>query len=148
MKTRLHTLAKILAVVVIANFGAGNTCSQLQADGTYLAADAATAAVINKNPKVTPTLQLVVTDWNKFQTGKLQSADEATLLQNIVVATAGKLTPVEASTLNAAMSIVIANQSNPAPSPLTGGAATAIQDVINGIQAAITFAQAATATGS
>jgi hypothetical protein len=78
-------------------------------------------------------MQLLVTDWNKFQGGTLTSADEAGLLQSIVAATKNKLTPVQAALLDGATQQILANTNTTAPTPLGGAAAAIITDVMNGV---------------
>jgi hypothetical protein len=119
---------------------------QLEASATYVAAEAVTAELISKEPQTLPTLQLIVADWAKFQGGKLSATDEATLLNSIVQATGKHLNPFTAAVLDGAVQQVLANQNATAPSPLTGAAAAAITDVVNGIARAVVVATAPAAS--
>jgi hypothetical protein len=78
-------------------------------------------------------MSLIVQDWAKFQSGTITSADEVSLLDNIVTLTGKKLTPVEAAALDGAMQQIKGNMNASAPTPLQGGAAAIVQDVINGV---------------
>jgi hypothetical protein len=100
---------------------------------TYIAAEASAAAILQHNPGLLPTMQLLVSDWAKFQGGTLTTADEATLLQSIVAATKQKLSPVEAATLDGACQQIIANTNTTAPTALGGAANAIISDVMNGV---------------
>jgi hypothetical protein len=106
---------------------------QLGASATFIAAEAATAALLEKQPQVLPTLKLLVADWAKFQLGQLTQTDEATLLQSIASATALKLDPIEAALLDGATQQVLSNTNASAPTPLSGAAAAIITDLMNGI---------------
>lgn len=106
---------------------------QAEASAAYIGAEAATAAIIQKNPATVPVIQALVVDWNKFQGGKLTAQDEANLLQQIVAATKGSVTPTEAALLDGAVQQILANQNATAPTPLQGAAGAIIQTVINGV---------------
>jgi hypothetical protein len=134
MKTR------ILSVVSLAVGLALTACNvaQLESSGAYIASEAATAAILAKNPSVLPIAQAVVADWAAFQGGKLSAANEAALLQQVVAATKGAVTPTEAALLDGAVQQILANQNATAPTPLQGAAGAIIQTVVNGIQRAVT----------
>jgi hypothetical protein len=134
MKTSRITL--VLAVGLLA-LTACNT-AQLESSGAYIAAEAATTAILQKNPSVLPVAKAIVADWAAFQGGKLTAADEASLLQQIVAATKGSVTPTEAALLDGAVQQVLANQNATAPTPLQGAAGAIIQTVVNGMARAIT----------
>lgn len=106
---------------------------QIEASATYIGAETATAAILQKNPSVLPALKLLTADWAKYQGGTLTSTDEAALLQSIVSATKAKLTPTEAAVLDGATQQILANQNSTAPTPLGGAAAAIITDLINGV---------------
>ena len=112
--------------------------SQLEASSTYIAAEAAAAEILAKSPTVLPLMQLIVADWAKFQGGKLTSADEASLLKAVVVATKQKISPVAAAILDGATQQVLANQNLTAPTAISGAAAAILSDVVNGIARAVT----------
>lgn len=132
MKSILLTLIALLALAFT-----GCSTPQIEASAAYVAAEAATAAILQKNPAALPTVQLLVSDWGKFQGGTLTSANEATLLQSIVAATGKSLTPTEAAVLDGATQQVLANQNASAPTPIGGAAAAIITDVINGAARAV-----------
>ena len=132
--------SKSIAIASLA-FGLALTAcqtAQLEASGAYIAAEAATAAILAKNPSVLPVAQAIVADWAAFQGGKLTAADEAGLLQQIVSATKGSVTPTEAALLDGAVQQILANQNATAPTPLQGAAGAIIQTVVNGMARAIT----------
>jgi len=126
------TAALFLALLSLSLFSACQT-AQLEASGAYIAAEAATAGILQKHPDYLPTAKLLVSDWQKYQLGTLTASDETTLLQSIVAATKGNLTPVQAALLDGATQQIIANQNVTAPTPLQGGAAAIITDVMNGV---------------
>ena len=132
MKTKL---ALILAAVLCAT-GCVNL-PQAEASAVYIAAETATAAIIAKNPSVIPTVNLLVADWKAYQGGTLTQAQEATLLQSIVTATKGQLTPTEAAALDGATQQILANTNTTAPTPLGGAAAAIITTVMNGAARAV-----------
>jgi hypothetical protein len=123
-----------LAIVLAAVFGltACNT-AQLGASAAFIGGEVATAQILAKNPSVLPVAQAIVADWAAFQGGKLTSAGEAALLQQIVAATKGQVTPTEAALLDGAVQQILANQNATAPTPLQGAAGAIITDVVNGI---------------
>jgi hypothetical protein len=110
---------------------------QFGASATFIAAEAATAALLQKKPAILPTLKLLVTDWAKFQLGQLTQTDEAALLQSIASATAAKLDPVEAALLDGATQQVLANTNTQAPTPLSGSAAAIVTTLMNAISRAL-----------
>lgn len=122
-----------LAILAAAFALCGCNSAQVGASAAYIAAEASTATILQKNPSLLPVAQLLVADWAKFQGGKLSAQDEATLLQTIVAATKGKLNPGEAALLDGATQQVLANQNATAPTPLQGAAGAIITDVINGV---------------
>ena len=107
--------------------------AQLEASAAYIASEAATAAIVAKNPQSVPVFQALVHDWNAFQGGKLTAQDEANLLNQVVAATKGSVTPTEAALLDGAVQQILANQNATAPTPLQGAAGAIIQTVVNGI---------------
>lgn len=107
--------------------------AQLEASAAYIASEAATAAIVAKNPQSVPVFQALVHDWNAFQGGKLTAQDEANLLNQVVAATKGSVTPTEAALLDGALQQILANQNATAPTPLQGAAGAIIQTVVNGI---------------
>jgi hypothetical protein len=111
--------------------------SQLEASATYIAAEVATTAIIQKNPKVIPVVTQLTQDWVKYQGGTLSATDETALLQSIVNGTKGQLTPVQAALLDGATQQILANQNNSAPTPLQGAAAAIVTDVMNGAARAV-----------
>lgn len=121
-----------IASAAMLSLTACNT-AQVEASATFIAAEAATAGLIQKNPAVVPVAQLIVTDWAKFQGGKLTSTDEASLLQAIVTATKANLTPVEAATLDGAVQTILSNTNSLQPTALSGAANAIITDLVNGI---------------
>jgi hypothetical protein len=131
MKTKTNLIACCLFVVGF--LCSANTCSQAQASAAYVAAEVSAAAILQHNPALLPTMQLLVADWNKFQLGTLTAADEAGLLKNITAATAQKLSPTEAALLDGAVQQILANQNATAPTPLNGAAGAIITDVMNGV---------------
>lgn len=110
---------------------------QLEASATYIAAEVATTAIIQKNPKLIPVVTLLTQDWVKYQGGTLSASDETALLQQIVVGTKNQLTPVQAALLDGATQQIVANQNNTAPTPLQGAAAAIVSDVMNGAARAV-----------
>jgi hypothetical protein len=137
MKTKLVYILAVAAGLVLS---ACNT-AQVEASAAYVGAEVATTAIISKNPSLIPVAQAIVTDWTAFQGGKLTATQEAGLLQQIVTATKGSVTPTEAALLDGAVQQILANQNATAPTPLQGAAGAIIQTVVNGIQRAITVAQ-------
>ena len=110
---------------------------QLEASATYIAAEVATTAIIQKTPKLIPVVTLLTQDWVKYQGGTLSASDETALLQQIVVGTKNQLTPVQAALLDGATQQIVANQNNTAPTPLQGAAAAIVSDVMNGAARAV-----------
>ena len=47
---------------------------QLEASATYIAAEVATTAIIQKNPKLIPVVTLLTQDWVKYQEAGVRSA--------------------------------------------------------------------------
>ena len=137
MKTKLVTFLAVAAGLVLS---ACNT-AQVEASAAYVGAEVATTAIISKNPSLIPVAQAIVTDWTAFQGGKLTGAQEAGLLQQIVTATKGSVTPTEAALLDGAVQQILANQNATAPTPLQGAVGAIIQTVVNGISRAIVVAQ-------
>lgn len=135
MKSKLASIV-LLAVGALAFSGCTNV-PQAEASAVYIAAEAATAAIIQKTPSVIPTVNLLAADWTAYQGGKLTQAQEATLLQSIVAATKGKLNPTEAAVLDGATQQILANTNSSAPTPLGGAAAAIITTVINGASRAV-----------
>lgn len=117
----------------------GCSTPQATASATYIAAEVATTALIQKNPSLIPSVHLLAADWKKYQGGTITSADEVALLQNIVTATKAKITPVEAALLDGAVKQVLANQNATAPVPLAGAAADIVTTVLNGAEEAATI---------
>ena len=128
---------KSLVVLILIGLTACST-AQLGASAAYIGAEAATAQLLQKNPSLLPTAQLLVSDWTKFQGGTLTSKDEAALLQTVVAATKGNLSPTQAALLDGAVQQVLANQNASAPTPVQGAAGAIITDVVNGIAREIT----------
>jgi hypothetical protein len=126
---------KTITIIILASAFVLSACNtaQVQASAAYIAAEAATAAIIAKNPQTVPVFQALVTDWAKFQGGKLTASDEAALLNQVVAATKGSVTPTEAAVLDGAVQQILANQNATAPTPLQGAAAAIVQTLINGI---------------
>ena len=123
----------ILCFVIAVALFAGCTTPQAEASGAYIAAEVATAQLLQTNPGALPALKLLTADWTKYQGGTLTSADEATLLQAIVTATKQKLTLSEAALLDGATQQIIANTNTTAPTPVGGAAFAIVSDVMNGI---------------
>ena len=134
MKTKIASVLLVAAGLVLT----ACNVAQVEASGAYIAAEAATAAILQKNPSVLPVAQAIVADWAAFQGGKLTAADEAGLLQQIVSATKGSVTPTEAALLDGAVQQILANQNSTAPTPLQGAAGAIIQTVVNGMARAVT----------
>ena len=131
MKTKIAILfAAVLGLT------ACNT-AQIGASAAYIGAEVATTQLLTKNPKLLPVAQAIVADWSKFQGGTLSSADEAGLLQQVVAATKGQVSPTQAALLDGAVQQILANQNATAPTPLQGAAGAIITDVVNGMQRAI-----------
>lgn len=131
---------KILILIAALGFAFLPGCanmSQAVASATFITAEATTAALLKSNPQYLPTLQLLTQDWTKLQNGTLLPVDQVTLLKSITASTAGKLDPVKAALLDGAVTQLLANQNNSAPSPLTGGAAFAVTDMMNGVARAL-----------
>lgn len=126
------TLAAALALT-------GCNSSQIGASAAYIGAEVATTQILTKNPGLLSTSQLLVSDWAAFQGGKLTAANEAQLLQQIVTATKGQVTPTEAALLDGAVQQILANQNATAPTPLQGAAGAIITDVVNGVARANTI---------
>ena len=131
MKTKL-----VIALAAGRLLSASQT-PQLEASATYIAAEVATTAIIQKNPKLIPVVTLLTQDWVKYQGGTLSASDETALLQQIVVGTKNQLTPVQAALLDGATQQIVANQNNTAPTPLQGAAAAIVSDVMNGAARAV-----------
>jgi hypothetical protein len=112
--------------------------SQLDSSAIYIASEAATAAILAKNPSALSTAKAIVNDWSAFQGGKLSSTDEASLLQTVVASSKQSVNPVLAAVLDGATQQVLGNQNASAPTPLTAAAAALISDVVNGIARAVT----------
>jgi hypothetical protein len=111
---------------------------QIEASATYIGAEAATAALLQKQPQALLPLQSLVADWHKYQLGTLTTSDEAVLLQQITTATKAKLDPVAAATLDGAVQQILANVNTTAPTPLGGAAAAIITDLMNGVARELT----------
>jgi hypothetical protein len=126
----IATLAAVLTLSACA-------LNQAEASATYIAAEASTAALLQSNPNLLPTVELLTADWTKFEAGKLLPTDEATLLNTIVAATKSKINPTEAAVLDGAVQQLLANQNATAPTPLTGAAGAIVTDVINGVGRAV-----------
>jgi hypothetical protein len=128
-------MKNIASIAIIAGAFCLSACqtSQIQASAAYIASEAATAAIVSKNPQTVPVFQALVHDWNAFQGGKLTAQDEANLLNQVVAATKGSVTPTEAALLDGAVQQILANQNATAPTPLQGAAGAIIQTVVNGI---------------
>lgn len=140
-------LAGTFAVAVLLScLTTGCNAPQAEASAAYIGAEVATTALISKNPSLAPVASAIVTDWNAFQGGKLTGAQEAGLLQQIVTATKGQVTPTEAALLDGAVQQILANQNATAPTPLQGAAGAIIQTVVNGISRAVILAQAPAAS--
>lgn len=135
-----HILSFAAVIVGALALTACNT-AQLEASAAFVGAEVATTAIISKNPQLISVAQAIVTDWTAFQGGKLTGAQEAGLLQQIVTATKGSVTPTEAALLDGAVQQILANQNSTAPTPLQGAAGAIITTVVNGIQRAIVVAQ-------
>lgn len=133
----------IPSVVILAGALALTACNtaQVESSAAFVGAEVATTQIISKNPALIPVAQAIVTDWTAFQGGKLTSVQEAGLLQQVVAATKGQVTPTEAALLDGAVQQILANQNATAPTPLQGAAGAIIQTVVNGIQRAIVVAQ-------
>lgn len=114
--------------------------NQAEASATYIAAEAATASLIAKNPAAIPAVKALVSDWTKFENGTITPADEVALLQTIVTATKAKLSPTEAAILDGAVQQILANQNATAPTPLQGAAGSVISTVLNGAGRALAIA--------
>jgi len=134
---------RIPSVVILAGALALTACNtaQVESSAAFVGAEVATTQIISKNPALIPVAQAIVTDWTAFQGGKLTSVQEAGLLQQVVAATKGQVTPTEAALLDGAVQQILANQNATAPTPLQGAAGAIIQTVVNGIQRAIVVAQ-------
>jgi len=142
MKTRI--LSAIVGVAALAL----TACSlnQAEASAVYIAAETGTAALINKNPALIPTVNLLVADWAKFENGTIVPSDEVTLLQSIVTVTKAKLNPTEAAALDGAVQQILANQNATAPTPLQGAAGAIITTLVNGAARAVAIYQAPAAS--
>jgi hypothetical protein len=134
-------MKNLIAIAIIAAGLTACNTAQIQASAAYIGAEVATTQLITKNPTLIPVAQAIVNDWAKFQGGKLTAADEAGLLQQVVAATKGQVTPTEAALLDGAVQQILANQNATAPTPLQGAAGAIIQTVVNGIERAIVVAQ-------
>ena len=133
----------LIALSGLAAFiASGCQMNQAEASAAYIAAEAGSAAILQKNPTLLPVMQTLVADWTKFQLGTITSTDEVNLLNQIVSATKAKLTPVEAATLDGAVQQLLANQNNTAPTPLQGAAAAIVTDVMNGVARELVIYQA------
>lgn len=125
------TNAIILAVGLVLT---GCALNQAEASATYIAAEGVAAAILKSHPEDLQTMQLLVADWSKFQLGTLTAADEAVLLKDIAAQTGSALNdPVKAALLDGAVQQLLANQNATAPTPLQGGAAAIVTDVMNGV---------------
>jgi len=133
MKTNRSFFAAFVVALGVLSLTCACNGPQAAASGAYIAAEAATAQLITKNPALVPVAQALVVDWNKFQGGKLTAQDEAALLQQIVAATKGKLSPAQAAALDGAVQQILANQNATAPTPLQGAAGAIITTVMNGV---------------
>jgi len=141
-------LCQILIALAVLLGVDGCNAPQAEASAAYIAAETGTAALISKNPKLIPTLQLLVADWPKYLSGTLTPADEVALLQSIVSATKGSLSPTQAALLDGATQQFLANQNTTAPTPIAGAAAAILTDVINGAARALAIhTPAAAASG-
>lgn len=141
MKTKSILFAALLGAALASLFVSACSTPQLEASGAYIAAEVATTSILQKHPESLPALKLLVVDWGKYQGGTLTSADEATLLQTIVTATKGNLSPAQAALLDGATQQVLANVNTTAPTPLGGAAAAIITDVVNGAGRALAIYQ-------
>ena len=92
-------MKNLIAIAIIAAGLTACNTAQIQASAAYIGAEVATTQLITKNPALIPVAQAIVNDWAKFQGGKLTAADEAGLLQQVVAATKGQVTPTEAALL-------------------------------------------------
>lgn len=132
--------SKLASLVILAAAFCATGCTsipQAEASAVYVAAETATASLIAKNPALIPTVNLLAADWTAYQGGKLTQAQEATLLQSIVAATKGQLTPTQAAALDGATQQILANVNSSAPTPLGGAAAAIITTVVNGAARAV-----------
>lgn len=134
-------MKNIISLIIAALALAFTGCQlpQIEASATYIGAEAATAAILQKNPQALPAIKLLVADWGKYQGGTLTGTDEALLLQQIVAATKQSLTPVQAATLDGAVQQILANVNTTAPTPLGGAAAAVVTDLINGVAREVTI---------
>lgn len=133
-------LCRVLIGLSIALGISGCNAPQAEASAAYIAAEAGTAALIAKNPSLTPAISLLVADWAKYLNGTLTPADEVAALQAIVGAAKGKLSPTQAALLDGATQQFLANQNTSAPTPIGGAAAAIITDVVNGAGRALVIA--------
>jgi len=102
---------RIPSVVILAGALALTACNtaQVESSAAFVGAEVATTQIISKNPALIPVAQAIVTDWTAFQGGKLTSVQEAGLLQQVVAATKGQVTPTEAALLDGAVQQILAN---------------------------------------
>lgn len=141
MKNAFARLSPAYLFTLLLLFTTGCTSlPQAEASAVYIAAETATAALIQKNPSLIPVVNLIASDWTAYQGGKLTTAQEATLLQTIVAATKGKLSPTEAAALDGATQQILANTNSTAPTPLGGAAAAIITTLVNGAERAAVIA--------
>jgi hypothetical protein len=134
MKTKLLVLIAALGLTACA-------LNQAEASAAYIAAEVSATAILQKNPSLLPVMQLLAADWGKLQAGTLLPSDQVTLLQQIVAATKGKLSPTQAALLDGAVQQMLANTNATAPTPLGGAAAAIITDVMNGVARAVVIYQ-------
>jgi hypothetical protein len=137
-------MKKLLALVsaaLLAAFLTSCNSAQVGASAAYVAAEVATTQILTKSPAMLPVAQALVADWAKFQGGTLTAQDEATLLQQVVAATKGKVSPTQAALLDGAVQQILANRNASAPTPLQGAAGAILTDVINGVGRAIVLYQ-------
>lgn len=128
-----HLLAGLIAALCLAYAIAGCSTPQLEASGAFIAAEVATAQILQKHPEQLPTITLLVVDFNKYKGGTLTATDEAVLLQTIVTNTKQKLTPVQAALLDGATQQMLANTNATAPTAIGGAAMAILTDVMNGV---------------
>jgi hypothetical protein len=144
-------MKNIKSLVILAAAFALSACAlnQAEASGAYIAAEVSATAILQKNPSLLPVMSLLAADWGKLQAGTLLPSDQVTLLQQIVAATKGKLSPTQAALLDGAVQQMLANTNATAPTPLGGAAAAIITDVMNGVARAVVIYQTPpTAVGS
>lgn len=133
MKNKIVSLLVFAAALVLA----GCQSAQIGASAAFIGAEVATTQILQKHPETLPVAKSIVADWAAFQGGKFSATDEAALLQQVVAATKGQVTPTQAALLDGAVQQILANQNATAPTPLQGAAGAIITDVVNGISRAI-----------